>query len=281
MGAYDGIAKGQMSLGHLQRLLGEYEEALLRYTAALDAYTGVGDSNGQAAAIFGMAESGRLAGRWLAAKNRYPAAIALADRGGERGLAALGWLGLARMEVGVRVARPISQAVALAQDSGDERARGLVFLAWGSYQAGSGDAAVAREFLVASGAAFQAGGLPLGQTAALAKLAALERDQGNPAAADAAMAEARTHMAGVDDLLAAANQLLGLGDFGELRVHLSDQGEEIDYELDDAPGAEGAAEAAPEEPARDVDAEALLGYPLANAEATAFLTKVFELMSAP
>ena len=281
MGAYDGIAKGQMSLGHLQRLLGAYEESLLRYAAALDAYTGVGDSDGQAAAIFGMAEAGRLAGRWSAARDRYPAAIALADRGGERGLAALGWLGLSRMEIGVRIAGPISQAVTLAQDSSDERARGLVFLAWGSYQAGSGDAAVAREFLAASAAAFQAGGLPLGQTAALAELAALERDQGNPAAADAAMADARNHLAAVDDLLAAANQLLGLGDFGELRVHLNEQGEEIDYELDEAPGAEVAPEAGREEPVRDVHAEALLGYPLANAEATAFLTDVLALMSAP
>ena len=281
MGAYEGVAKGQMGLGHLRRLLGKYEEALLRYTAALDAYTGVGDSSGQATAVFGMAETGRLAGRWSAARDRYTLAIALGDRGGEHGLAALGWLGLSRMEIGAQVAAPISQAVAVAQDSGDERARGLVFLAWGSYQAGSGDAAVAREFLVASAAAFQAGGLPLGQTAALAELAVLERDQGNPAAADAAIADARTHMAGLDDLLAAANQLLGLGDFGELRVHLNEQGEEIDYELDDAPGAEVVAEAAQEEPVRDAHAEALLGYPLANAEATAFLTKVFELMSAP
>jgi len=289
LGAYDAIALGQMALARLNRILGDYEQSYLRYTAALEAYTGVGDADGQASAIFGMAESGRLVGRWIQAQDRYSQAAKIFDRRGAAGNAALVWMGRAKMEIGVRIAEPLGQAAVLAGNATNDRASGLVFLAWGSFQASSGDPTIAREFLELSGQAFQRAGLALGSAAAAAALAALERELGDTAAANQALAEAQTLMAGLDDPLMAANQVLGFGNFGQLRLHLAEQGEDIEYALDDEgvrdeaqrAAAAAASDGPPPEPDVDPHAEALIPYPLANAEALAFLAGVTALLPAP
>jgi tetratricopeptide (TPR) repeat protein len=288
LGAYDAIALGQMALARLNRILGDYEQSYLRYTAALEAYTGVGDTDGQALAIFGMAESGRRVGRWMQAQDRYSQAAKIFDRRGAAGNVALVLMSQAQMEIGVRIAEPLGQAAVAAGNATDDRARGLVFLAWGSFQASSGDPAIAREFLGLSAQAFQRAGLALGSAAAAAALAALERDLGDSAAADRALAEAKTLMAGLDDPLKAANQVLGFGNFGQLLLHLEEQGEDIEYALDDEGArdeaqraAAAAADGPPPEPDVDPHAEALIPYPKANAEALAFLADVTALLAAP
>jgi hypothetical protein len=92
-------------------------------------------------------------------------------------------------------------------------------------------------------------------------------------------------MAGLEDPLMAANQVLGLGNFGQLRLHLADQGEGVDHEVDDEGAQEEAQSAAadgpPPEPEVDPHAEALIPYPKANAEALAFLADVAALLATP
>ncbi|MBT5860303.1 MAG: hypothetical protein HOH89_04035, partial [Alphaproteobacteria bacterium] len=82
-----------------------------------------------------------------------------------------------------------------------------------------------------------------------------------------------------------------LGNFGQLRVHLADQGEDVEYDQDDegardeaqraAAAAAAAGDGPPPEPEVDPHIEALIPYPNANAEALAFLANVTELLAAP
>ena len=285
MGKYSDIALGQVAIAHLNRILGDYEQSYLRYTAAVDAYTGVGDADGQAASLLGVAEINRLVGRWGEARDYYSKAARLFDRRGDAANTALAWMNRSKVEIGVQKAEPLGLAAVVVENSSDDRARGLVFLTWGAYQASSRDPTVAREFLGLSSEAFQRAGLVLGSAAAIAELAALERGLGNAATADQALAEAQTLMAGLEDPLMAANQVLGLGNFGQLRLHLADQGEGVDHEVDDEGAQEEAQSAAADgpPPEREVDphAEALIPYPKANAEALAFLADVAALLATP
>ena len=76
-----------------------------------------------------------------------------------------------------------------------------------------------------------------------------------------------------------------LAGFGAVAlVILAEQGDFIEYDLqDDVPGPALPEPAVPEpaEPEVDVHAEALAAYPKANAEALAFLAQLAALLAAP
>ncbi len=277
LGATDGEGPAQLRIGHLQRLLGDYSQSALRYAAAAKAYGNLRNPAGQAAALMGQGAAARLGGRWIEASDYYSLAIAILERSGDSSGAADAWMGLSRTSIGARTLDPMTKALALYQAAGDTIGQGLAELRLGAYETSFGTPDAARTLLNSARNGFQQSGAILGEARALAELARLELKEGNAAAAQAARAEAVLLLARLEDPLLAANQLLGQGDFGPLRVHPVDMGDFLDYEVGDA---------IPDEPAEpelevDLDAEALASYPNANSEGLAFLAELEKLLTAP
>lgn len=258
-----GAALTLAAIGRLERVVGRPAESRASYRDAADLFAIAGDDLSAITAKLGAAEAARvLQDDPSAAEEAYRSILAVLEPGGPPNLLADANLGLGMLTLAgpnaPDAAAPFQAAIAGYASAGDRLGEARAHLGLAATLQEAGQTTLVAAEAEAALILFADSGNAVGVALALTVTAKASPDQ-----EDRLYGEATAHLTAAEDPLRDANQLLGLGIFGELFTRTGDEGEEIGYEEVAPPPLDA--------PAPEPHEEIWLTYPNANREAVNLL----------